>query len=213
MSRSVHIIDYGVGNLLSVCRAIEKVGGEPQLVKNPSALANADRVVLPGVGAFRDGMAGLSAHGLDEAVCRHAETGRPILGICLGMQMLVDRSFEFGEHVGLGLIKGDVLPIPSDDGLGGVRKVPFIGWAELSSEGGEGFAGTPLSTVVQGEAVYLVHSYYVATADPAHRLASYGYDGATITAAIARDNIIGYQFHPEKSGECGLRILNSFLKW
>ncbi len=207
----VHVIDYGAGNLLSVERAVTKVGGEVIRVQHPEQLANADRVILPGVGAFRDGMEGLRNANLDEPLRDFVRTGRPLLGICLGMQMLVDSSSEFGSHPGLGLIPGHTVAIPDTLDDGGLRKVPFIGWAELQPPAGTDFAASPLAGTRPGEAVYLVHSYHVEPDTPANLVATYAYRGCTVTAAIARDNIVGYQFHPEKSGATGLRILKAFL--
>jgi glutamine amidotransferase len=208
--KRVHLVDYGVGNLYSIARAVEAVGGELVLSSDRRELATADRMILPGVGAFKDGMAGLVQSGLDEAVRTHAEVGRPLLGICLGMQMLMDESLEFGEHRGLSLVPGRVVPIPTGEG-DNRRKVPYVGWAELEPARADGFAETALCNLAD-DAVYLVHSYYVEPADPQDTLAVYCDGDAQITAAIQRDNILGCQFHPEKSGEAGLGILAEFLK-
>src|SRR5690606_25364420 len=197
--RRVHVIDYGVGNLYSVSRAVEKAGGEVVLTDDASQIASADRVILPGVGAFRDGMAGLARRGLDEAVLAFAATGRPLLGICLGMQMLARESVEFGTHRGLGLIPGRVVPIPRLGADGTPHKIPFIGWVALKPRHPEGFSGTPLAGIAN-DPVYLVHSFHVEPDDQAHLLAAYDYDGVPVTAAVARGNIFGCQFHPEKSG-------------
>jgi glutamine amidotransferase len=209
----VHVVDYGVGNLYSVARAIEKAGGEPRLSGDASEIAAAGRLVLPGVGAFENGMRGLRAGGLDEAVLEFARAGRPLLGICLGMQMLATESSEFGQHGGLDLIPGQVLPIPSKGVDGAPHKIPFIGWVELEAGPAGKFDGTPLSAVPPGGSVYLVHSFHLEPTDPGDLLAVYRYDGVSVTAAVGRGNVLGCQFHPEKSGPAGLRILQHFLAW
>ena len=209
MSGVVHVVDYGIGNLYSVGRAIEKAGGEVRLVESHAEIVAADRLILPGVGAFRDGMAGLAQAGLDDAVRQFAESGRPLLGICLGMQMLASESTEFGTHQGLGLIPGRVLPIPAEGGDGEPHKIPYIGWAELEATRGD-FAATPLAKVADGS-IYLVHSFHVVPDDPSDLLAVYRYDGVAVTAAIARGNVFGCQFHPEKSGPVGLGNIGEFL--
>jgi len=207
----VHIVDYGVGNLFSVARAVEKVGGEPRLTSNVREICAADRLILPGVGAFRDGMMGLAKSGLDDAITKFAEANKPLLGICLGMQMLATQSCEFGDHEGLDLIPGKVVAIPSEGLAGAQRKVPFVGWSELIPKRSEGFVDTALASIGQEDSVYLVHSYHFMPDDPNHLLATYDYDGMKITAAVARGNVIGFQFHPEKSAKTGLDILRHFL--
>jgi glutamine amidotransferase len=211
MTLRVHVVDYGIGNLYSVSRAVEKAGGEVCLTDNHAEIVAADRLILPGVGAFRDGMAGLSNRGLDQAVRSFAASGRPLLGICLGMQMLASESVEFGTNRGLGLIPGRVVPIPSHGVDGAPHKIPFIGWAALEPTRADGFAGTPLSEVGEGEAIYLVHSFHLEPENESNLLAVYRYDDVPVVAAVARDNILGCQFHPEKSGPTGLGILRKFL--
>jgi len=211
MSGRIHVVDYGIGNLFSVARAIEKAGGSVVLTEDHAEIAAADRLLLPGVGAFRDGMDGLSRNGLDDAVRTFAATGRPLLGICLGMQMLATESHEFGVHGGLGLVPGRVVAIPREGAGGTLHKVPFIGWAALEPVRDAGFAGTPLNGVA-GDSIYLVHSYHVEPADTADLLAVYRYDDVAITAAIQHDNVFGCQFHPEKSGPAGLAIVRRFLE-
>jgi imidazole glycerol-phosphate synthase subunit HisH len=211
MTRRVHVVDYGVGNLYSVSRAVEKAGGEVCLSDDHAEIAAADRLILPGVGAFRDGMAGLASRGLDEAVTAFAATGRPLLGICLGMQMLASESLEFGSYRGLGLVPGRVRPIPRHGVNGTPHKIPFIGWAALEPTRPEEFAGTPLYGVTNGDSIYLVHSFHVEPENAADTLAVYRYNGVPVTAAVGRDNIFGCQFHPEKSGPVGLGIIGRFL--
>jgi glutamine amidotransferase len=213
MTNAVHVVDYGVGNLFSVARAVEACGGEAKLTSKPAEIAAADRLILPGVGAFRNGMEGLRSYGLDAAVCDFAATGRPLLGICLGMQMLAGRSSEFGDNPGLGLIPGEVRAIPQEGADGQPHKVPFIGWAHLSATRPSGFEGTPLAGLAAEDAVYLVHSYHFVPEESADLLAVYDYDGQAVGAAVARGNIFGCQFHPEKSAASGLKIVRQFLSW
>lgn len=208
---TVHVVDYGVGNLYSVARAIEKAGGTAKLTAKPTEIAGAERLLLPGVGAFRDGIAGLHRVGLDEAIVRFAESGRPLLGICLGMQMLATQSSEYGSHVGLGIIPGHVEAIDAAGPQGCPRKVPFIGWAALEPTRSAAYSDTVLSQLTAEDSVYLIHSFQFLPDDPADLLAIYRYEGLSITAAVARDNIIGCQFHPEKSARVGLRVIERFL--
>lgn len=209
--RRVTVIDYGVGNLLSVCRAFEHCGGEVELTDSPAAIAHADRLVLPGVGAFGDGMEGLRSRGLIGTIQEYAKKNRPFLGICLGMQMMLDSSEEFGFHEGLGLIPGKVLPIPRNDIHGDPHKVPSVGWKEIFRCGSdEAWNNTILNGIAEGNATYFVHSF---AAEPAseHRLAHYRYGGLEISAVVASGMLYGCQFHPEKSGAVGLRIIQNFL--
>lgn len=210
MTRAV-IVDYGIGNILSVRRALEHCGAEVKLATKPSEILDADHLVLPGVGAFRDGMAGLKKNGLDEAVLRYVETGRPMLGICLGMQMLATQSYEFGTHEGLDLIPGDVVAIPKFTQSGQSHKIPYIGWASLDEVEQGSFRDTPLQSIAPGEHVYMVHSFHVEPTNPADKIACYNYDGVEVTAAVRHGAIFGCQFHPEKSGPVGLRIIAAFL--
>ena len=206
----VVIIDYGMGNLFSVRRAVE-VGGatDIEVSADPARLAVADRVILPGVGAFVDGMAGLNRAGFVPAIRDYVAAGRPLLGICLGMQMLMDQSEEFGQTPGLGLIPGQVRAIDRDRGNHPRRKLPSIGWAALSPE--SPWQGTPLANTEPGAAVYFLHSFHAVPETPADLLASYDYDGTRVTAAVRRGAVTGAQFHPEKSGPVGLGIMATFL--
>lgn len=208
----IMVIDYGVGNLYSVQRAVEVNGGEDILISSdPADLARADRVILPGVGAFQDGMQGLQERGLVDPLLAYARSGKPLLGICLGMQMLATASDEFGHHPGLDLIPGKVQAIPRTAVNGDAVKVPFIGWAQLAYANPQVQVGNCLTGLGE-RAVYLVHSYHVVPREPHHLLASYGFAGHRITAAIRKDNITGLQFHPEKSGEAGMAIMREFLQ-
>lgn len=211
-ARKVTILDYGVGNLRSVARALEVAGGEPVLAPSAFLAREAERLVIPGVGAFASCIAGVNRHGFDDVIRQIVASGRPVLGICVGMQMLFEASEEFGEHAGLGLLPGRVRAIPrlSPDGVR--RKVPHIGWSRLlEPEGGRGDAGTPLQGQVGQADVYFVHSFAAEPADPADRLADTIYGGARLAAAVARGNLTGVQFHPEKSGPAGLAMLRRFL--
>lgn len=208
----VAVIDYGMGNLLSVRRGLEHCGATVTVTADPDTILSAPRVVLPGVGAFADGMAGLRRHGLDHVVREVAARGTLLLGICLGMQMLLDDSEEFDMTPGLGLIPGRVVAVPSHTAAGRPQKIPHIGWNALAlAEGRTKWERTLLQEVSPGEAVYFVHSFMASPADPGHRIADCLYGGMPISAAIARENISGCQFHPEKSGEVGLKVLQRFL--
>ncbi len=212
MGSQVTVVDYGVGNLYSVRRALETCGcDEVEVSSDPAAIQGAQRLVLPGVGAFADGMHGLRERGLIEPILSYARSGRPLLGICLGMQMLATTSEEFGSHAGLGLIPGRVVAIARRTVDGRPLKVPFIGWTAISVADGPQAADSLLASHPAQAAVYLVHSFHVQPDDAQHRLATYEYGGHLITAAIRRDNITGFQFHPEKSGGVGLAILRNFV--
>lgn len=196
------IVDYGVGNLGSLMNAMAEIGAEAELVGDADALSGYDRVILPGVGAIAKAMETLRARGLDAALIERAHAGVPMLGVCLGMQLLCTRSFEDGEHEALGLIKADVVPFDRGNGL----KVPHIGWNGIEPE-----KEHPLLRGVAPDAdVYFVHSYYVVCRDPGDVLTSTDY-GARFASMVARDNVVGAQFHPEKSQAAGLRILKNFL--
>lgn len=200
------IIDYGVGNLFSLCSSFRYIGEEVRVTSDRREIESADRLVLPGVGAFADARQKLRESGLDEVILREAERGKPLFGICLGMQMLFDRSYEYGVHDGLGLIRGSVRPISEVIPAG--YKIPHIGWNALSF----GESRHPLfASLSEGDHVYFVHSYY--GADCAESVIATAEYGAPLTAAVARDNVMGTQFHPEKSGEVGLRILREFARF
>ncbi len=198
----IAIIDYGVGNLFSLQRSFESIGAQITVTADPEVICQAEKIVLPGVGAFEDAANKLRASGLDKLVCRQAALGKPLLGICLGMQLLFEESYEYGCHKGLGLIPGKVVPmegvIPADP------KIPHIGWNGLHIEK-ENFL---LKYVKEGDCVYFVHSYYATDCESAV-IATAEY-GASLTAAVAKDNVMGCQFHPEKSGSVGLSILRAF---
>lgn len=210
--RTVTIVDYGLCNLLSVQRALEQCGADVHFADSPEKVMAADRLLLPGVGAFADGMAGLRERGLVAPIARFAASGKPLLGICLGMQMLLSVSEEFGRHEGLGIIPGNVVPIPSTGANGMPHKVPHIGWSALQLPAGSGsWKRTILEEIKPGASVYLVHSYTAVPSNPKHRLADCLYNGRLLAGAIRLNNVVGCQFHPEKSGPVGLRVLGGFL--
>jgi len=206
------VVDYGVGNLLSVRAALEHCGVDKVIfAKTASEIIEADRLILPGVGAFLDGMNGLRDRSLIDPIMTYVRTGKPLMGICLGMQMLGSESNEFGIHEGLNLIPGRVIKMASHDNNGTRRKVPFVGWAELNINRSIEFQSSILSDLSNQSAVYLVHSYHFVADNESNVLANYDYDGLQVCAAIQYENIIGLQFHPEKSSLVGLDILKSFL--
>lgn len=200
----IAIIDYGVGNLFSLAHSLKHIGTEAAVTSDEGLIRSADHVILPGVGAFGDAAAKLRETGLDAVVKDVAAKGTPVMGICLGMQLLLDVSYEFGEHRGLGLIPGAVRPIaeviPPD------YKIPHIGWNRLDVT----LPHPIFKNVKPGDCVYFVHSYYGADCDHVIATAEYGAD---LTAAVARGSVCGCQFHPEKSGEVGLGILKAFCEW
>jgi glutamine amidotransferase len=211
MSVPVTVLDYGIGNLLNVVRALEHCGAAVTIVDKaaPEHIA-APRLVLPGVGAFGDGMTELRARGFDEFVRRFAETGRPFLGICVGMQMMFDASEEMGEHAGLGLLAGRVRAVPATGTDGTPHRIPHIGWRPL--EAARDWKDTILQDVAPGERAYFVHSFAAVPADDTVRLADVSYDGQRICAAVQQGNLYGCQFHPERSAHAGLGMLKRFLE-
>ncbi|WP_295585067.1 imidazole glycerol phosphate synthase subunit HisH [uncultured Oscillibacter sp.] len=199
----IAIVDYGVGNLFSLCSSLRYLGLEAQVSADAQVLRRAERIILPGVGAFGDARARLDDSGLTGVLLEEAEK-KPLLGICLGMQLLFDRSFEYGEHPGLGLITGEVAPL-REDLTDQSCKVPHMGWNSLEIRRAD-----PLLRYVEpGEYVYYVHSYYARRCAES-TLAVSQYGGVAVTGAVRRGNVWGTQFHPEKSGDTGLRILKAF---
>ncbi|MGV0999601.1 MAG: imidazole glycerol phosphate synthase subunit HisH [Fluviibacter sp.] len=210
MSTPVTLIDYGIGNLLNTVRALEHCGAAVKVIGRAGAGdVDADRLILPGVGAFGDGMQELRARGFDDLIRRFADTGRPFLGICVGMQVMFETGEEMGEHAGLGLMPGRVRAIPATDTAGRPHRVPHIGWRPLLPA--RDWQGSVLADAVAGERAYFVHSFSAHPADEALRLADVDYDGRQICAAVSRDNLHGCQFHPERSAGAGLRMLCRFL--
>ena len=200
----VGIIDYGVGNLFSLRSSLSAIGQEVVVSSQPEVLQRADHILLPGVGAFEDAVKKLRASGLDQMVYESVKEGKPLMGICLGMQLLFEDAYEYGHHKGLGLIKGSVRPIA--DVIPADYKIPQIGWNALKFP-----KASPLFRYIkEGDFVYFVHSYYAADCDDAV-IAVTDY-GAPLTAAVASGNVCGCQFHPEKSGKVGLQILRAFCE-
>jgi imidazole glycerol-phosphate synthase subunit HisH len=211
VSAPVTVLDYGIGNQLNVLRALEHCGASVKVVHQASAGdVEAERLVLPGVGAFGDGMAELRARGFDDLVKRFVQTDRPFLGICVGMQVMFDASDEMGEHAGLGLLAGRVRAVPALGLDGSPHRIPHIGWRPL--EPAAPWAGTILADVRPLERVYFVHSFAAEPAQDSVRLANVQYDGLAICAAVHSGNLYGCQFHPERSAETGLHMLRRFLK-
>lgn len=204
--KRVVVVDFGLGNLHSVVKALRHEGADVTLTEDPDEVRRAERLVLPGVGAFADGMEGLRRRGLVEPLREFIATGRPFLGICVGMQVLLAESEEFGHHAGLGVIPGKVELIPRAPG----RKVPHIGWNRIHAA--TSWAGTPLEPLEPGTMVYFVHSYTAVPTHEADRLADADYAGHRISAAVRKDNVVGVQFHPEKSGAAGLVVLARYLR-
>ncbi len=199
----IAIVDYGVGNLFSLKSSLKYIGADVTVTSDRNAIMQADKMILPGVGAFGDAVRKLRASGLDRVIVDQAKDGKPLLGICLGMQLLHEKSFEYGENCGLGLIPGEIRPI--SDVISKELKIPQIGWNSLRFCGEE----APIFKYINdGDFVYFVHSYYASGCD-GYVIADTEYS-AYLTAAVANKNVFGCQFHPEKSGEVGLNILRGF---
>lgn len=200
----IAVIDYGVGNLFSLCSSLKRIGADAVVTADPATIRKAEKLILPGVGAFADAADKLRTSGLDVLIKEQAAQGKEIMGICLGMQLLFEKSYEFGEHTGLGLLKGSVIGMEGT--LPAELKIPHIGWNALKFTG----ESKLLRYIKEGECVYFVHSFYV---DPSARsvVATAEY-GKQVTAAVQQGNVMGCQFHPEKSGEVGLNILRAFCE-
>ena len=208
------VIDYGVGNLLSVKRGLENCGAKAIITSKPEDIINATKIILPGVGAFKNAMQSLESLGLVKVIQEVANRKIDLLGICLGMQLLLDESDEFGLTKGLGLIPGRVVAIPSKNNEGIINKIPHIGWSKLinpeeNSDWNEGI----LKTVETGDSSYFIHSYMALTNNNKYTIAYCLYGSEKIPAVIQHNRIIGCQFHPEKSGEVGLKILREFCEF
>lgn len=212
--KTVTILDYGIGNILSVTRAFEYCGAKVMLTDAYSEAVKAERLVLPGVGAFSDGMKGLEAKNLCSAIQEFALKERPFLGICLGMQMMLDESDEFGFYKGLGLIRGRVKKIEETTLEGIPHKIPHIGWNKLmlpEKKANSWWNNTILDGINECDMTYFVHSFTAVPENSENRLADTFYGGRLISAVIHKGYIYGCQFHPEKSGKIGLRIIDRFL--
>ena len=213
MASSITVIDYGIVNLANIVRALKFVGAKVQISDCPNEVSRASRIVLPGVGAFCAGMEKLKEKRLDEAL-KFTLDDRPLMGICLGMQMLLNTSTEFGEHTGLGIIPGNVTSLNSH--VGGIEKqnlkIPHVGWRELqTANSSHRWKDSCLKNVELHDSVYFVHSYMAVPSHSDHVLATCEYGTSDIVAAIAKSNVVGLQFHPELSGDVGLRILEAFI--
>ncbi|MDE7162956.1 MAG: imidazole glycerol phosphate synthase subunit HisH [Clostridia bacterium] len=196
----IAIIDYGVGNLFSLQQSLKKIGAKSKITSQKNEIERADRLILPGVGAFGDAAEKLRQSGLDVVIKEQCNSGKPLLGICLGMQLLFERSFEYGEHRGLGIIKGEILPLK--DYVTDL-KIPHMGWNSLKF-----VDDNPLfKNISQGDYVYFVHSFFAKCGEGLSATTDYGFD---VTAAVRKNNVYGVQFHPEKSGKTGLKILRAF---
>ncbi|MBQ7225950.1 MAG: imidazole glycerol phosphate synthase subunit HisH [Clostridia bacterium] len=200
----IAIVDYGVGNLFSLISSFKYIGADVLVTSDPNEIKKCDKIILPGVGAFEDARRKLSDTGLDKIIIEEAKNGKPLMGICLGMQMLFEKSYEYGEHSGLGLLRGEIVPmqgvIPAE------LKIPHIGYNPLIFK-----KQSPLFKYIKdGDCVYFVHSYYATGCDDSV-IATAEY-GKEVTAAVSKDNIMGCQFHPEKSGDVGLNILRAFCE-
>jgi len=214
MRVKVTVVDYGVGNLLSVCRAVEHCGADVALAESAAQILAAERLILPGVGAFADAMKALDQRDMVGAIQSYAQTGRLFLGICLGMQMMLSESDEFGKYAGLNLIPGKVVRISSTDVNGHQHKVPHIGWNQLvypAKKDGTHWLGSILDGLSAGASAYFVHSFTALPDNPEARLADAVYGGSLLSAVIRMNNLYGCQFHPEKSGPIGLKIIENFI--
>lgn len=200
----IGILDYGVGNLFSLQSSLAAIGAESKVISEVGEIWHADKLILPGVGAFSDAMAKLKDCKADKAIREYAESGRDIMGICLGMQLLFDKSFEYGKHEGLGLLKGDIVPI--SERVGRNMKIPHIGWNTLKIKNNSGL----FRYIKSGDCVYFVHSYFADC--PSDEIIAVTEYEIELTAACADGNIMGCQFHPEKSGSVGLAILKAFCE-
>lgn len=207
----VTVLDFGIGNLYSVCRAAEKCGADVELVDRCPKVEQVERLILPGVGAFGKCLEAMAAYGAVDLARELALTDRPLLGICVGMQALFDVGEEFGEHQGIGLIPGRVkqlAPPASQNAL----KLPHIGWAPLECPAPGHWDSSLLRSVTHGESAYFVHSYHGVPDNDSAVLATTHYGSVRITAAVMHENVTGMQFHPERSGPVGLRILREFVE-
>ena len=199
----VAMIDYDAGNIKSVEKALQKLGADVVITKDPQVILNADKVILPGVGSFGDAMNNLKKYGLDEVIHQVVEKGTPFLGICLGLQLLFERSDESPEATGLGILKGEILRIPDAEGL----KIPHMGWNSLHLQNN----GRLFKGLKENDYVYFVHSYYLKAEDEEIVKATTNYS-VNIHASVEKDNVFACQFHPEKSSDVGLQILKNFVE-
>ncbi|OGB20909.1 MAG: imidazole glycerol phosphate synthase, glutamine amidotransferase subunit [Burkholderiales bacterium RIFCSPLOWO2_02_FULL_57_36] len=214
MSKKITLIDYGMCNLLNVARAFQHCGADITITEDPAVALNAEKLLVPGVGAFSECIRELEVRGFADAIRRYVDTERPMLGICVGMQMLFEASEEFGEHAGLGILPGRVRAVPDTAVTGESQRVPHIGWNHLvTPETGRRWEGTLLEEYAQQQpAVYFVHSFAAVPSQESDRLADTIYGGQRLCAAVQRGNLIATQFHPERSAEIGLTIARRFVE-
>lgn len=213
MAGKIAIVDYGVGNLFNVQRALERVGGTSEILSDAKAILRADKLLLPGVGAFEAGIGSLRKEGLERVVLDFHKSGKPVLGICLGMQLLMTKSEENGTHRGLGIVPGRVVRFRPSEGAKNRFKIPQIAWNELEIPARlkKGWKGTVLAGLPEGANMYFVHSYCVQVDDERDNLAVTRYGRDVFTSVLQRENVVGCQFHPERSGEMGLKLLKNFV--
>jgi glutamine amidotransferase len=202
----IAVVDYGRGNLFSIGQALDHLEAPYEITGDPEKILNAERIILPGVGAFADAMDAINSRGLGEAIIAAVADERPLLGICLGMQLLASTSKEFGEWPGLNLIPGIVKRLPEGEGPAPSTRIPNVGWRRLTST-----SGSILDDISDRDMVYFQHSYAFETTNPKHTIGKIEINGCSVAAAVQSKNTLGFQFHPEKSGECGLSILKRFL--
>jgi len=207
VTAAVTIVDYGCGNLHSIANALRHLDVDATMAASGADLGKAGHVVLPGVGAFGQAMDELRQRGHDDGLRAHVAAGRPLLGICLGMQLLFDTSNELGTHNGLGILAGEVVALSSE-----VARVPSVGWFQLREATPSGWADTPLDGLRSGSWAYFVHSYVARATRPEDVVAVYEHGDDVVTAAVAHENVFGAQFHPEKSGDDGLTILKTYCE-
>ena len=211
MKTKISLVDYGLCNLYNVSNALEHVGANVSIIDKPEQIIKASHIILPGVGAFKNGMRGLSLRGLADPIKEHIEKKRPFLGICLGMQMMLSKSYEFGEINGLDLIAGNVVKIPNTNSKNEHHKIPHIGWNKIMLSNA-GKNNELLNSQGQKSSMYFVHSYKAECNNDENILATTSYNDVSIAAVINKDNAYGCQFHPEKSGKYGLELLERFVK-